>query len=303
MVDQETIEINKIPEESINKIAEILVAIKINQNSKEVNPQRLFELYYYLKEIKDKNYNEDPQISDLFTEDHIYLLRTLILQEKGVRIIILKILRNNIQIYAKFTQKLLDTLFPLAICKIFEDSKKGTFEERYECLKLLHVWLKFSDDNFPLIFCQAVAAMSSSDELFKKGCIDFLRNLGIIRPDLCSTVGGFRILINCLLDDDYEDINTNIFYSLLYVINSPKKRKYFNGFSDLYRIFSVFTKSDFSLDTQSTEKDTTKIANNKQLAEKEEEKNKLNLKLQISKKIIRKLLNTWPGYSLIMGDY
>ena len=44
MVDQETIEINKIPKESIDKIAEILVAIKINQNSKEVNPQRLFEL-------------------------------------------------------------------------------------------------------------------------------------------------------------------------------------------------------------------------------------------------------------------
>ena len=43
-----------------------------------------------------------------------------------------------------------------------------TFEERFECLKLLNVWLKFSDDNFPLIFCQAVAAMSTSDELFKK---------------------------------------------------------------------------------------------------------------------------------------
>ena len=57
------------------------------------------------------------------------------------------------------------------------------------------------------------------------------------------------------------------------------------------------------MDTPSTDKDTTKVANNKQLAEKEEEKNKLNLKLEISKKIIRKLLNTWPGYSLIMGDY
>jgi hypothetical protein len=32
-------------------------------------------------------------------------------------------------------------------------------------------------------------------------------------------------------------------------------------------------------------------------------KNKLNLQLQISKKLIKKLLNTWPGYSLIMGDY
>ena len=31
--------------------------------------------------------------------------------------------------------------------------------------------------------------------------------------------------------------------------------------------------------------------------------NKLDQQLQISKAIIKKLLNTWPGYSLIMGDY
>ena len=74
-----------------------------------------------------------------------------------------------------------------------ELSKISTFEERYECIRLLNVWLKYSDINFPLIFCQAVAAMSLADNLFKKGCIDFLRNLGIIRPDLCSSVGGFRI--------------------------------------------------------------------------------------------------------------
>ena len=304
MEDKETLEteINKIPEESVNKIAEILNTIKLNQNSNEVHPQKLFELFYYIKELKDAGCHDDPQISDLFTNDHIYLLRTLILKERSVRILVLKILRNNIQIYPQFTQKLLDALFPIAICKIFEDFKRSTFEERYECLKLFNVWLKYNDNNFPLIFCQAVAAMSRTDELFKKGCVDFIRNLGIIRPDLCSTVGGFRILINILLDEDYGDINVNIFNSLLYVINSPKKRKYFNGFSDLYRIFSVFTKSDFSSDTQATEKEAN-VANNKQQAEKEEEKNKLNLKLQVSKKIIKKLLNTWPGYSLIMGDY
>ena len=54
-----------------------------------------------------------------------------------------------------------------------EDFKKSTFEERYECLKVINVWLKYSDHNFPLIFCQAVAAMSRADEIFKKGCNDY----------------------------------------------------------------------------------------------------------------------------------
>ena len=32
-------------------------------------------------------------------------------------------------------------------------------------------------------------------------------------------------------------------------------------------------------------------------------KKKNDVQLQISKNIIEKLLKTWPGYSLIMGDY
>ncbi len=302
MENNEETKEEKVSEEEIKNITEILNEIKINQDSNEVYPQKLFDLLYYINDIKEKEYPQTQEISDLFTNNYIFLFRTLLLQEKGIRIIILKLLRNNIQIYPPFTQKLLDALYPLVICKIFEDIKKNTFEERYECLKLMNIWLKFSDKNFPLIFCQAIAAMSKSDEYFKKGCIEFMRNLGVIRPDLCSTVGGFRILINCLLDENYEDINQNIFSSILYIINSPKKRKYFNGFNDLYKIFSVFTKSDFCLDVQNADKENNNI-NSKQLAEKEEEKNKLNSQLQISKKLIKKLLNTWPGYSLIMGDY
>ena len=298
-------ESNLVPEEEIKNISEILSEIQSSQNSNEVYPQKIYDLHYYINDVKEKEYQQTQQISDLFTNNYIFLFRTLLLQEKGIRIIILKILRNNIQIYPQFTEKLLDALYPLVICKIFEEFKKNTFEERYECLKLMNIWLKFSDNNFPLIFCQAIAAMSRSDELFKKGCIEFLRNLGVIRPDLCSTVGGFRILINSLLDENYEDISQNILSSLLYIINSPKKRKYFNGFNDLYKIFSVFTKSDFCLDGQNADKENNNNnnLNSKQLAEKEEEKNKLNLQLQISKKLIKKLLNTWPGYSLIMGDY
>ena len=291
-----------IPEISKNKINNILKEI---QNNNEVNPLHIYELYQILEEI-EQNCEKTSIISDLFTEDIIYFFRTLILQEKFVRNIIIKIIRLNIQIYPFFTSKLLKSLYPIVICKIFEEYKKSTFEERYECFKLIYAWLKYSNNNFPLIFCQAIASLSRVDDLFKKGCIEFIRNLCVIRPDLCSTIGGFRILINNLIDINYnyEDVSDNILYSILYVINSPKKRKYFNGFNDLYKIFSVFSKSDFCDNMYTNDKSSSgNNINDKQAIEKEEEKNKLNSQLQISKKLIKKMLRTWPGFSLIMGDY
>ena len=286
---------------SKNYISQILQEM---QNSNEINPLRIYEIYQILEDI-EKNNQKSKEISDLFTPHILYIFRAWILQEKYIRKIIIKIIGLNIKIYPYFTQKLIDSLYPIVICKIFEEYKKSTFEERYECFKLINIWLKYSDFNFPLIFCQAVAALSRVDDLFKKGCVEFIRNLSVIRTDLCSSVGGFRILINNLIDTNYnyEDISDNILNSILYVINSPKKRKYFNGFNDLYKIFSVFTKSDFCEEDITTEKSSGQNNNSKQAAEKEEEKNKLNSQLQLSIKIIKKILKTWPGFSLIMGDY
>ena len=287
-------------DESKNNISQILQEI---QNNNEINPKRIYELYQILEDMKICG--QTSVISDLFTRNIIYIFRYLILQEKKtMRIIIIRIIKLNIEIYPFFTNKLLECLYPIAICKIFEENKKNTFEERYECFKLINSWLKYSNNNFPLIFCQSIATLSRVDDLFKKGCIEFIRNLSIIRPDLSSTVGGFRILINNLIDlnFNYEEIADNILNSILYIINSPTKRKYFNGFNDLYKIFSVFTKSDFCEEELTIEK-SNNGNNTKQEAEKEEEKNKLNSQLQISRKIIKKMLNTWPGYSLIMGDY
>ena len=84
--------------------------------------------------------------------------------------------------------------------------------------------------------------MAKGDEVFKKGCIEFIRNLAIIKPDLCSTVGGYRILINTLLDESCIEMSDNIFYTLLYIINTPCKRKYFNGFEDFYKFFAILLK-------------------------------------------------------------
>ena len=285
---------NPLLEKYKGELTENLLKIKNDYKTNTVMPKNLHELSIYLYQLKKKKVKTDF-ISNQITNEHLFVFR-LSLQEEGIKSIILKILRYNIEIYPSFTQKLADKMFPILICKIFEDYKSKNFEEKYECLKLIHSWIKLSNNNFPLIFCQGIASMSKSDEVFKKGCLEFLRSLGVLRPDLCSSVGGFKILINSLLDVNNYDIRDNIFYSLLFVINSPQKRKYFNGFDDFYKIFSIFTKSDFSNKNNPKDKSTNK-QNEQNFYELEKKK------IEISKTLIKKLLKTWTGYLLIMGDY
>lgn len=161
-------------------------------------------------------------------------------------------------------------------------------------MKLINSWFKNADASFPLIFCQAILAIAKGqDEYFKKGSIEFLRNLAIKKPDYCSLVGGFKVLINSLLDDSCMDIADNIFYSLLFVVNNPEKRKYLNNLTDFYKIFSIFTKSDFSINQKDKDKDNLTS----------DSRNKLEVQLALSKRVIEKLLKTWPGYSLLMGNF
>ncbi len=267
------------------------------QNDYKTNliiPNTLYELNNFLTELKNKKIKTDL-IDNQITNEHLYVFLCL-LQEEGTRTLGLKILKNNIEIHPPFTKKLVNKMFPMIICKILEDFKSKNFNDRYECLKLINSWFQLSNNNFPFIFCQGIAAMSKNDEIFKKGCLEFLRILSIIRPDLCSSVGGFKILINSLLDVNNYDIQDYILYSLLYVINSPDKRKYFNGFDDFYKIFSVFTKSDFTNKNSPKDKNTNK--NNDPNAYENEKK-----RIELSKNVIKKLLKTWTGYLLIMGDY
>ena len=285
---------DQILEKYKKSITQTLEAIQNDYKTNIIIPNTLYELNNFLTELKNKKIKTDF-IDNQITNEHLYAFLCL-LQEEGTRTLGLKILKNNIEIHPPFTKKLINKMFPMIICKILEDFKSKNFNDRYECLKLINSWFQLSNNNFPLIFCQGIAAMSKNDEIFKKGCLEFLRILSIIRPDLCSSVGGFKILINSLLDVNNYDIQDYILYSLLYVINSPDKRKYFNGFDDFYKIFSVFTKSDFTNKNSPKDKNTNK--NNDPNAYENEKK-----RIELSKNVIKKLLKTWTGYLLIMGDY
>jgi hypothetical protein len=278
-------------------IKEDLLKIKKDYENNIVNFSDIYNLNNHLCELQQKN-NKEIDINELFTINYLFFFRIVLIYEKSMKIIILQILKNCIKINPIFTNKILDAMIPIIICKIFEN-EKNPFEERYECLKIFLTWLELNNSNFPIIFPQAVVSLYKADDPFKIGCIEFLRLMSIIRPDLCSTVGGFKILINSLIDESINrDLINKILYTLIYLISNPNKRKYFNGLRDFNILFSVFTKSDFSSGvTNNTEEQT-----NQKKEEIKEETRKLEVQLNSAIYIIKKLLITWPGYFLLMND-
>ena len=293
-LNNEKINIEKLK----NNIKDDLLKIKKDYENNIVNCLNLYNLNVHLNEAKLKN-NKLNDINELFTIKYLFFFRIVLLYDKSMKIIILQILKNCIKINPLFTNKMLDAMIPIVICKIFEDDKNSTFDQRYECLKLFLIWLKLSDANFPIIFPQAVASLCKSDDPIKIGCIEFLRLMSILRPDLCSTVGGFKILITSMIEEKLpKNLMKKIIFTLVYIVNNTCKRKYFNGFGDFNKIFSIFTKSDFS----SGIINKTEIETTQKKEEKKEETKKLEMQLDSAIYIIKKLLCTWPGYFLIMND-
>ena len=279
-----------------NNIKEDLSNIKSNYEKKIIVPLNLYDLNDHLMEFINYKTDKINNITDLITIDYLFFFRTALINSNSLRILILQILRNCIKINPLFTNKILDAMIPILFCKYFEDLTLP-FEERYYYLKIGQIWLKLSDANFPIIFLQSIAIIAKSDNIFKIGCIEFLRMTSILRPDLVSTVGGFSILINSFIDRGLpKDLKNKIIVSIMYILNTPNKRKYFNGLGDFYKIFSIFTKSDFS---SGTNIDTN---NSKQLEEIMKENEKLGTILNATVPIIVKFLFTWPGYFYIMRN-
>ena len=279
-----------------NTIKEDLSKIKEDYENNLVAPVNIYDLNNHLYEIKLKKSEELSDITDLFTMEYLFFFRVVIIKEESIRILVLSILINCIEINPLFTNKILDAMIPIVICKIFEDTKNSSFEEKYQCLKFMLSWLKNNDENFPIIFPQSISIQAKSDQSIKIGCIEFLRIMSIIRPDLCSTVGGFKILINSLIEEVFQrDMMDKIIITLGYLISSPNKRKYFNGFGDIHKLFSIFTSSDFS----------SGMKNNSEGIKKQEEKEetkKIQMKLDSAIYVIKRLLRGWAGYFSIMSD-
>ena len=288
---------NENNEQLKNFIKDILCKIKKDYDNNFIIPLNIYELNKSLNEIKMNNNKTLNTIIDLLTIEYLFFFRILLINEKSMRIIVIQILKNCIEINPTFTNKILDAMIPIIICKILEDKNSYLFEERYLCLKFIFTWLKISDYNFPIIFAQAIASIAKTDDTIKIGCLEFLREMSILRTDLCNLVGGFRIIIHSMQEDELpKRFLDKLIFTFRYIVSTPNKRRYFNSIGDFYKYFSAFTKSDFALENN-IENDLKN-----QTEETKEESKKLEKKLNTYIYILKKVLISWPGYFLIMND-
>jgi hypothetical protein len=58
--------------------------------------------------------------------------RLLAVEDKTIRILTLKVIRYTLEVCPSFGALLKLKLIPMYVCKLFEDHKHGTFEERLE---------------------------------------------------------------------------------------------------------------------------------------------------------------------------
>lgn len=83
---------------------------------------------------------QSPGFDLVFSSEHMQIMRKFILiEEKCIRILALKILRYLIDVSPNITVRLLNKMYPVAICRQFEDYKQRSFDERLE-VSLLFIY-------------------------------------------------------------------------------------------------------------------------------------------------------------------
>lgn len=286
--------------------------------------------------------------------EYIVTLRVFLCHEdKVVKKLTLKLLRLMISLHPEYICKLYKHNYVhILISKLFEDFKYSSFDERLESYRLIMTWLKNYKDNFPLIFCQGLAALyRGQDELFKKGALEFIRELSISLPYYCKKVGGFKILVDAMLDSSILDYSECIINTIIFILNSSehryclfneKKDSNYENLNDcfsngnynttnnindnynsnitlkknntksyssnkinqninnvnneLFKMFSIFTKSEYAIHPRDRSSKSNYYMTN-------EERNKIEVQLELSKRFLLKLIKTWPGYCFVFGNF
>ena len=113
--------------------------------------------------------------------------------------------------------------------------------------------------------------------------MEFIRTLVIKKPEIGSYFDCFSLLIHYLIEGSKNE--NHLIYTVLYIINDTKKRQNFRNLWDFYKIFAVFTKSE----------NNTKPQDDVYYGQNE-------VPLENCKRIVSKMLKTWPGILVLMND-
>lgn len=112
---------------------------------------------------------------------------------------------------------------------------------------MISAWLNLSPDNFPLLFAQSIISIVRNEEemQLRFNAIDLLILMCSKSPRKAAQVGGFKQLIESVIDPSLDGYRYDrISHALMLLINDPRIRIFFREFTDLNRIFAIFTRPD-----------------------------------------------------------
>ena len=120
----------------------------------------------------------------------------------------------------------------------------------------------------------------------RKRGIDILSEIAAKCHEVCSRIGGFKILVDSLIDLSTDKIRYDyLINSLLNVINTPANRRSFRDVTELTRIFSIFTMAE--VNKKDIDPQTLIMMNNKYM---------------MAKQVIVAMVRHWTGLLYLASD-
>jgi rapamycin-insensitive companion of mTOR len=97
--------------------------------------------------------------------------------------------------------------------------------ERMQALKLIKKFISISPKFFPLSFARSLVSVGNhKDDNIRRVCIETLRELCVVNPEIVAKVNGFSCLLEAVLDPSTHDMGESIVMSILFLMNSSTTR-------------------------------------------------------------------------------
>ena len=117
--------------------------------------------------------------------------------------------------------------------------------ERMQALKLIKRIMAIAPTKFPISFTRSLVAISHyKDDNIRRVCLESLRELAVINPEIVANVNGFTCLLEAVLDPSIHDMCEPIVMSLLYLMGNQSTRIHVRPYLDLRILLAPFSDLD-----------------------------------------------------------
>ncbi|KAG2389141.1 hypothetical protein C9374_014541 [Naegleria lovaniensis] len=140
-------------------------------------------------------------------------------------------------------------------------------------------------------------------ESYKSVCIEILRDSLVYDESLCDTIikcGGFKYLVELLLNNKFSQYHSSILSSILYICDKFRTRKFMKkGLLDLLYLISPFTNYSQLYQQYTIAANNAIMLNPSAAQQAQDDLNQLVVELERSKSIILYLMRSWTGLFIV----